>query len=312
MKGQFYSIMIALFIIPILALIVFYSQITTPSNIATNIRTDELQYFSESIEEDLSRFLQINGKRALVAAVNISASSGTGLDNASLRLAEAIENGTIYGNLIFADQKNLTGWEENISNIASESGFDINLSVLSFNVTQNDSFSVLFSTTVFINISDPTTGMGISKNMSVAEAVSIGGSQDPLYQIKTNGTVFRNIMKSPFDKIANPSTDLSNITTDIANGYYHSSTNGASFLDRLEGSVTLSPQYQPYGLESFVYLPDIVNPSTSSGDLDYEYWTNAHGYLLINTFQMPAYPWFRIGNLAGNDYGINSLLNMTT
>jgi len=312
MKGQFYSIMIALFVIPILALILFYSQITTPQNIAASIRSDELQYFSKSIEEDLSRFLQINGKRALVAAANFTVTNGYGLKDAQANLTEAIENGTLNGNQIFADQKNLSVWVKNISDIALNSGFDINLTVLSLNVTQNDSFSVLFSATVYINISDATAEMGILKNMSVAEAVSVENIQDPLYPIKTNGTVFRTIKKSPFNKISNPSTDLSNLTSDINNKYYHSSTNGASYLDRLEGRAILSPQYQPYGLESFVYLPEFVSADLSLSDLDYQYWTNAHGYLLNNSLQIPAYPWFRINLTASYDYGINSLLNMTT
>lgn len=319
MKGQFYSIMIALFVIPILALILFYSQITTPQNIATSIRSDELQYFSKSIEEDLSRFLQINGKRALVAAANVSMTSGAGLDNASMRLIEVIKNGTLYGNKIFADQKNLSEWEKNISDIASGSGFTINftsVSNTSVDVTQNDSFSVLFSVTLYnVNISDATAGMGIFKNISVSSAVSIEGIDDPIFPIKTNGTVFRIIKKSPFNKIANPSTDLSNLTSNINNRYYHSSTNGASYLDRLEGKVNLSLQYQPYGLESFVYLPEFVIANPSLSDLDYQYWNNTHGYLLNNSVQSqnPALPsWFRIGSLTDNDYGLNALLNTTT
>jgi hypothetical protein len=314
MKGLFYSIMIALLMIPILALITFYSQSTTPSNIDTNIRANELQYFSESIEEDLSRFLQINGKRALVAAVNFTVTNGIGLKDAQTNLTEIIKYGTLNGTKVFADQKNLSEWIQGIRDIASESSFDINLTVLTFNVTQNDSFSVLFNTTVLLNISDIATKMGISKNMSVAEAVSIESMQDPLYQIKTSGTVFRNIKKSPFNKNTIPLAgvwNLSNLTSAIKDGYYYSSTKGPSFLDRLEGKVTLS---QPYGLESFVYLPSLINPDTSLSDLDYQYWTNVNGYLLNSSKDYspvldPIYSWFKIDCSAATDYGISSLLN---
>jgi len=312
MKGLFYSIMIALIIIPILALILFYSQTAIPQNIATKIRADELQYFSESIKEDLSRFLQINGKRALVAAVNASVSNGIGLDNASLRLIEVIENGTLYGNQTFADQKNFSVWEKNINDIALKSGFDINLTVLYLNVTQNDSFSVLFSTTVYINISDNRAGMSILKNMSIAEAISVENIQDPLYQIKTNGTIFRTIKKSPFSKISNPPTNLSNLTSDVFNRYYHSSTNGPSFLNRLEGKVTSSP----YGLDSFIYLPELAISNPSLSDLDYEYWTNIPGYLLNHSKDYdppldPIYNWIRISCSGAADYNINSSLDTT-
>lgn len=313
MKGLFYSIMIALFIIPILAMIVFYSQTAFPQNIAASIRADEMQYFSGSIEEDLARFLQINGKRALIATTNVSISSETGLDNASLRLTEVIENGTLYGNKIFADQRNLSEWEKNISNIASRSGFGIDLKVTSLNVVQNDSFSILFNATLYVNISDATAEMGILKNITVSEAITIEGIEDPLYPIKTNGNIFRSITKSPaspFNKIT--TSDLTNLTSDIKNSYYHNSTNGPSFLDRLEGKTT--NHYQPYGLESFVYLPDLISAGlpvySQLSDLDYQYWTSKNGCLLNESFQTdPVYHWFRM--CKNNAYVENDLLNTT-
>jgi len=305
-----------LFMIPFLGLMVFYSQVTTSQNVATNIRTDELKYFSDSIEGDLSRFLQINGKRALVAVINLTTQNGTALDNAPLRLAEVIENGTLYGNQTFADQKNLSTWEKNITDIASRSGFDINLTVLYFNVTQNDSFSILFSTIVYLNVSDDTAKIGILKNISVSEAISIENIMDPLYQIKTNGTIFRTIKKSPsipFNKITVSSSDMSNLTYDIKNYFYHNSTEGPSFLDRLEGKITNN--YQPYGLESFIYLQDFISAdltvNTLSSDLDYQYWKSNNGCLLNNSFQTdPVYHWFRI--CKNNAYVENGLLNDTT
>lgn len=317
MKGLFYSIMIALFLIPILALIVFYSQVTTSQNIAAVIRANEMQYFSESIEEDLSRFLQINGRRAVVAVINLTTQNGTALDNAPLRLAEVIENGTLYGNQTFPDQKNLSTWVQNISTIASRSGFNINLTLLSFNVTQNDSFSVLFNALFYLNISDASANVGVSKNMSAGAAVSIENVIDPLYQIKTNGAIFKTIKRSPsipFNKITFSSTDFINLTNDIKNDSYHNSTQGPSFLDRLEGKITNN--YQSYGLESFVYLPDMIGAglpvNTLSSDLDYQYWANVHGYYINSSYQTadPIYHWFRIST--NNNYIENDLLNTTS
>lgn len=318
MKGLFYSIMIALFIIPILALITFYSQTISPQNIDANIRADELQYFSNSIEEDLSRFLQINGKRALISAVSRVVTTGTPLDDSSLRLTEVIDNGTMYGNKIFSDQRNLTMWEDNISAIAAGSGFNLSFSGASVDVTQGDSFNVLFTATIYnVNISDVNVGMGILKNISVSSAVSLDGMEDPIFPLKTGGSFTKSIGISPFNKIASPFTDLGNLTLDIKNGYYHSSTKGASFLERLEGKVTTTDcAAVGCGLESFIYLPDLTGSYQSStlSDLDYQYWTNARGYLLNSGSRGydPVYQWFRIGNLADNDYGINSLLDLTT
>lgn len=318
MKGLFYSIMIALFVIPILALIVFYSQVTTHQNIAINIRANELQYFSESIEEDLSRFLQINGKRALVATVNYTMENGIGLKDAKANLTEIIENGTLNGTKIFSDQRNLSEWVHNISDIASRSGFDINLTVLTLNVTQNDSFSVLFSTVAYINISDDTTKIGIEKNISAGAAVSIENMIDPLYHIRTNGKIFKTIKKSPyipFNKITLLLLDFTNLTNDIDNNYYHNSTQGPSFLDRLENKITNNHEY---GLESFVNLENLqdagITVNYQLSDIDYQYWGSSHGYYINNTYWNPIYHhdnnWLRLAY--DNAYVDNNLLNTTS
>lgn len=409
MKGLFYSIMIALFIVPFLAMIMFYSQTEAIQNIDINIRSEELQYFSDSIEKDLIRFLQINGKRALISASSEVVTNGIGLRDASANLTEMLEYGTLDGNPApLVDEKNFMTWKENISNIAANSGFNILFINNTTMVTQNDSFSVLFSFSIYVNISDEIAGMFILKNISVDVPVSLEGIEDPIYQLKTYGGVSRIISISPFNKKTTPlvagqnasgyatgyafnksasalvsgdanasrilvtddltaagptkisiaasfagvvsendikipdelmgksitgatnamkliknetkiyldSTtkkvwDLSNITSDIKNGYYHGSNKSASFLDRLEGNVTLSVKYQPYGLESFVYTPYLTSPNLQSSVLDYQYWTDVSGNLLRNGNLQSydyVYSWFRISNLAENDYGINDLI----
>ena len=328
MKGQFYSIMIALFIIPILALIIFYSQTQIPQTIGTSIRADELQYFSQSIEEDLMRFLQINGKRALIAAVNMTVSTGKGLNNASAGLAEMIENGTLNGAQPFTDEKNMSIWEKNISDIGSYQGFNVSfISSPIVNVTQGDSFNILFNKTVYVNVSDFATSMYVLKNITVAAFVSVEGIEDPLYANNSFANVSVLIRKSPFNKnttSAGEVWNLSNLSSNIINSYYFSSTKGASFLDRLQGNITLSPIYQPYGLESFIFLPNMTNQLNTFSVLDYQYWAETHGYFLnesksynpaLDTFvfdNVKIYNWFRIGNLADDDYGINQTLNLTS
>jgi len=403
MKGIFYSLMIALFLISFLALIIFYSQSQT-QNIDINIRANELEYFSKSVEKDLTRFLEIHGKRALISAVSKIVVNGTGLDNAQIRLAELITNGTLYNEPApLVDTSNLQTWKINISNIASNMGFNVEFKNIEINVTQNDSFNVLFNIKLNVNISDETVSMGILKNVTTSALVSIEGIEDPLYPLKTYGRVVRFIKVSNVSKNTKPlvtgqnssgigvsgeafvkldfqafdvnsskilvtntiaskesiasgfagvvsETDitipqgfskpiisgangatgiiknntrvyvdittkkvwgLSNLTSDIKNGYYHSSNEGASFLDRLEGNLTLSPKYQ-YGLESFIYLPDLTNANLQVNSqlsvLDHRYWKNIAGSSIRNGNYDLVYTWFKIDSQYATLYGINELI----
>jgi len=75
---------------------------------------------------------------------------------------------------------------------------------------------------------------------------------------------------------------IQNLIEDTENKYYHSSTDGASFLDRLEGELFVQDKYKiaanPIGLESFVdkdYLSRLDIPvRDSQTNIDYLYFSN--------------------------------------
>ena len=400
MKGIFYSLMIALFIIPLLALIIFYSQSQT-TNIDINIRANELQYFSESVEKDLIRFIEINGKRALISAVSYVVTNGVGLDDAQLRLSEMMANGTLYGSPApLVDEKNLLIWEQNISYIASNLGFNIEFKDVKLNITQNDSFHILYNVSVYVNISDENSKMGVLKNMTTSSVVSVEDIEDPIFPLKTFSRVFRFIKISTLNKSTDPLAtgqnssgsitgyafiksnfqasdvnssrilvtnsisgkeaiasqfkgvvsetdiiipssftgsaiitgatdatnliknetkiyldaatmkvwDLNNLTLDVKNHYYHISSKGASFLDRLEGRVNLSEKYK-YGIETFVDLRELPSELVKSTNsiLDYEYWNNVMGTSIRNGNYDDIYNWFKVSPESANNYGISML-----
>jgi hypothetical protein len=403
MKGLLYSIMISLLLIPILGLVIFYSQSSQIRNIDIDIRANELEYFTKSIEKDLTRFLEINGKRAMISAVSNVIINGVGLDSAQLRLAEMIENGTLYGNVApLIDTSNLGSWKVDVENIASKAGFNVEFENIQIYINQNDSFNVLFSANVTINISDKLETMGIEKVIISNALVSIENIEDPSFPLNTYSRVLRFIEKSNVskdnsflvqglnssgyvsgdsfvidssdltigyaDKILVTDTvagkeaiasvfkgivsegdivipagltgkaitgasgarnkirnntkiyldqntkkvwDLSNLTMDIANGYYQSSENGASFLDRLEGNIMLSPKYM-YGIETFVYLPDLTDAdlpvNTLASCIDYQYWQDVAGSGIRNGNYDTVYNWFKIDNNNAIIYGIGDLI----
>lgn len=403
MKGLLYSIMISLMLIPMLGLIIFYSQASTTRNIDVDIRANELEYFTKSIEKDLTRSLEINGKRSMISAVSNVIIDGVGLDSAPLRLAEMIENGTLYGvTAPLVDTSNLQFWKLKVEDIASESGFNVDFDNIQIYINQNDSFNVLFSVNVTLNISDKLETMGIEKVITSNALVSIENIEDPSFPLNTYGRVLRFIRKSNAskdnsflvqglnssgyvsgdsfvinssdltvghaDKILVTDTvagkeaiasvfkgvvsegdvvipaglmgkaitgatdarskvrnntkiyldqntrkvwDLANLTQDIKNGYYQSSDSGASFLDRLEGNKTLSPEYA-YGIETFVYLPDLTDAdipvNTLASCLDYQYWQDIVGGEIRNGNYDPVYSWFKIDGNNAIIYGIGDLI----
>ncbi len=404
MKGLLYTIMAALLIIPVFGIIFFYSQVGE-TNIDISIRANELKYFVDSIESDLNRFIEISGKRALIAAVsNITVSGPSAVfEDAGLGLAELIQNGTIKGfEAPLVDTSNINRWEENVSDIASGSGFTLNFESIEVNVTQNDSFNLLFNIKILLNLSDKQVKMGVLRNITTSQLVSIERIEDPIFPLNTFGRVSRIIryynftnyakdlvegstaglgsvsgnattstispnsekifitdnMTQPIatlnsfggivseDPYVNPGLtvpyiagasgataiiqenqriyldfntkkvwDLKNLTDNIVYGYYRPSDKGASFLDRLEGRLTLSSKYEPHGLETVVNLEDILAMNLgvdyTFSCIDYKYWSNITGSAVRNGDYDPVFNWFKIDSEDNhpNIYGVSGLIS---
>jgi hypothetical protein len=401
MKGIFYSVMIALVLIPILSLVVFHSQIKA-ENVDISIRANELNYFIGSLETDLNKFAEIGGKRALVSAVSEVVTIGVSLDDAQAAIAEMVGNGTMNGDPApLVDTNNLQLWEDDVKNIAQNSGFELNFTTLGIGITQYSSFEVLLTVNLTLNISDPDASMGIVRNITGMSIISIENIEDPLFPLKSYGRVTRIIKNSNSSKeteylvqgtnssgfvsgdafvinssdlttgyptkilvtdtvagkeaiaavfkgvvsegdtivppelwgkavtgasgarqkIANNTKiyldettrkvwDLGNLTSDLAYGYYHNSSVGASFLDRLEGNTTLSPKYK-YGIETFINLEEFsiagVPVATTKSCLDHRYWNDIEGNEIRNGNYDTVFNWFRIDTSYADDYGIEEL-----
>lgn len=404
--------MAALIIIPIFGIMFFHSQIGQ-KNIDISIRANELKYFVDSIETDLGRFIEITGKRALISAVSNITVTGLPLDDAELRLAELIENGTLRGvPSPLVETNNLNTWEQKINTLANNAGFYLVLKGIEMNITQNDSFNISFKIKALVNISDTNAKMGVLRNITAISLVSIEGIEDPLFPLNTLGRVFRVIrfynftnyskalvqgINASFTSVSGNATiinssdltssdpnkilvtdvipndpgkiaiisgfkgvvaedsyvpngfskpyitgalnartliqenetiyldpkpytkrvwDLQNLTLTIQNDYYKPSTVGASFLDRLEGRLSLSGKYGQYGLESFVNLTEIASAlgqdytTNTLSCIDYKYWSDTPGKAIRNGNYDPVFNWFKIDSEDNHEiiYGVKDLI----
>ena len=119
--------------------------------------------------------------------------------------------------------------------------------------------------------------------------------------------------------------DLSAFITDLINGYYHVSSEGAGLLDRLEGSLRLSSKYNatPFsGLESFINplqlrryggeaFRTLVDQRISEGTscIDYKFldWDRSYpGKKLVWISQV--FTGFRLDDDVADRYGVGNLL----
>ncbi|MCX6767410.1 MAG: hypothetical protein NTY90_01605 [Candidatus Micrarchaeota archaeon] len=309
-RGFLYSIALLLFIIPIVFFISNYFAIASANDYEATIgiRGSEFASFVNSISSDLPRALLISGRNSVASAVSSVTGTGAPLDDAALRLEELALNGTLYGHA--AMNASLSRWAQRVQEIGRARGFETRMVFESLNARQLDSFSLEFSATVSINISDRVSSMNVFRTRHETALLPINGFEDPLYALETNGIMHRVISE------ANETVyGVAGVDRAIAQKYYLPAGDGASFLDRLEGATQVSEKYanlsqQPIGLETFVDVQELLDNGLEIKQdrtvVDHLYFneTAPPGYA-VNGSQ---YPLFRIDAEHAALYGVNGSL----
>ncbi|MDI6798522.1 MAG: hypothetical protein QMD12_00785 [Candidatus Aenigmarchaeota archaeon] len=328
-KGIIYSITSILFIIAISVVIIIYNSLSRSlgSDVSDKVVSDMINQFKKNAEADLEKAITIVGKRAILSAVNYTTTSGNALDDSVARLKELMENGTLYGDVsTFMLNNTIYNWTRRIQDIASATGFELSLNISPVEVRPYDSFNLIFKTNLTINISEKTGYVRIDRFVEKSVIVSIENFEDPLTALKTNGLYIKKIVRCPYENNHTFQVDstwnLQNLEDDIQNGYYHPSVQGASFLDRLEGSLTTTAKYQnlapgkTIGLEHFVNLQTLydlgIPINTNKTVVDHLYWdSNTYTSYRVNGLTID---WFRIDNETdgylthAQIYGVEQLL----
>ena len=202
-KGQAYSVIVLLIIIPILIFILGF--LSSSQDITTNrlelIVSDQMSQVAKNIEDDFSRAVQTAGRRALLAEVNRILLTGQPIDNATFRMEELMLNGSLYGNVsVIMFNNTVRDWRQKI--LSTPIGFERNISYYSIHIENLDGFHILVSFSLDINLSHKLSASKIQKSLLKNTSVSVIGLEDPLYVLNSAGNVQKQIMRYPYSSAA--------------------------------------------------------------------------------------------------------------
>ncbi len=311
-KGIVYSLITLLLVLPLFLFIITYLDTAGSRDEVTSlkIRGIEISNFANSISQDVPRILRITSKRALISALNEVDLNGTPLDDAQLRIRELMLNGTIYGSeSSFMDASSLQNWAERMQVRGSRLGLNTNISVTYLNVTPYDSFNLEFVMLLEVNASDTVGTVSIFRtyNQSYIIRLSLEGLEDSLYPLNTLGFVKRNIAEANFSVYGSWGVDEA-----IRQEVYVNSSEGGSYLDRMEGKTHLQAKYasqspRQIGLEGFVNLQKLgemgITIKGNQTNLDYLYFneTVSDGCTVTNS----SFSWLKLDSTTANRYNVS-------
>lgn len=202
LKGQFYSMIAIVVIIPILIFITgtMVSIQETKFSATEKIISDQLHIVEKSIEEDFHKGVEISIRRAFLALIDNQILNGSyyEVDESGNIIMELLENGTIYGEPNFIMTNNtLNEWKSRILEVST--GFDVDFT-FTYPTGLFDGTEIYGDYGMDIEVSDK---FGISKinktNVRKEYRISIEDLEDPIFPLGTNGLVRRKFKMYPYD-----------------------------------------------------------------------------------------------------------------
>ena len=309
MKGIFYSMIIFLFLMPVILYISLYLHTSEIENqlVSTKISGRQISGYANSISMDTKRALEMTTKRSLFVLQKMVYDRCSFIPNSKKRIEELIVNGTYDGNFSsFMENSSMVFWAGSIERIGESLGYNSKIRIDDVVVQPYDSFHLIAKLNITIKVNETAGSMRLDRKSQNQAIVSIDGLVDPLYFVST-GCVFDRIIR--YNGSIN---GVAGVDNSVAMSYFTSYENAPSFLDRLEGRTSkyYSGETNNIGMESIInikYLSDRgfdVSGYETKSHVDYLYFADAQGYPVNNS----KYEFLRLDSNHGMLYGVNLII----
>ncbi len=289
-KGMFFTLFVIVVLTLFLVSVSFYSFVKERKPIQTRITT--LNNLIDSIEKDMSRQLFISGYRGVVSLQSYITDRGGFIINTEESLKEALLNGSVNSTSMgLMEGYTLEDWKPKVEALGNKLNLDINYSILSVELVQDDPWSIKIRMEANFSIRDKTELARWERVKIIETMIKIDGFEDPIYLLNTNGLITNKFIRSPFSFFVS-GPDVSNLFNHTQNSYYIASSSAPSFLDRFEGKTSANTN----GIESIVNLNELSAqgiPLLNKPVVDYIYFSSSNpGSCNVLPNGMPS--WFKL------------------
>ena len=266
----------------------------------TGIRVSTMNNYIKSIELDLARGLYISTVRGVLSMDRYVAQNGLFLSDTESSIYELMENGTINSQVMpLMTASKISDWISRVKSKGLENNIITNFSNISYLVYQDDPWAISINISLNILINDTQNIASFYIYDTINTKIDIQRFEDPLYIVKTNGSLINTFNKTKYEGSYTPVA--SGLYNHVESQLYTTNPSAPSFLMRFEGNLSSSP----YGIESFVNKQRLsaqgISVYQERSDIDYIYWgQNPVDGEVVAGMQ----PWFRIDTSHKARYGL--------
>jgi hypothetical protein len=270
-KGIFFTILVVVILSLFLLTYTFYSGVTDRKSIQKRIET--MNNFLFSVEQDIPRQIFTSGFRIIFLFEKRVIETNTYITDLEGTFEEVFYQGTLYGQTneditLLMQGAKFSDIVDSIKEKGDKIGVDIDLLNPILTVEQEDPWNVKVSLTTTLQMVDKSELATWNRTARVSAFIPIEGFEDPIYSINT----WPNTITNPISRTPTEPLTSEDLLSHAENSYYIASTEAPSFLDRLEGKIT---EQNANGIESLVYIPEIIGATPGVSIVDHEYFSSS-------------------------------------
>lgn len=227
-------------------------------------RIGKASFFLESLFSDMDRSLKIATRRGVTGVTNEVIVNGESLNNFRENISEAVINGSLDGkDLNATENASLNEWSSRVSSIASESGYELNTSVV--NYTFSPDFMTLETRfEVRSNLYDPTTFVRFNRSGSATVIASYEDLEDTMILLRSEGRYPVNYRDCGFNTPANMIGTGSQNSTGYVQGDAVVNPSSISSVSNKSEKIVVATNIDSYSKAEVESFAGAVSDQTSS------------------------------------------------
>ncbi len=238
-----------------------------------NNRIMTLNNFVSSLEQDIPREIYISSYRAIFLIDKYELNNGVFVANVNDSLNELFFNGTINGTSeALMDDATFSSIEGFLSANAKKINANVVLQNPTISISQVSPWNMKVVFNITLSVKDKNNLAEWTRNSSVVTFIPVQNFNDPVYSVNTAGRIVNKINKTSYSNFVS-GADYTNLTNQFHNSLYMASVSAPSFLMRLEGNLSASPN----GIESLVNPQKLISQNIIvkyKSVVDYIYFSN--------------------------------------
>jgi len=264
-------------LVTIIILSLFMASYTTytffKDRSSINNRIMTLNNFVSSLEQDIPREIYISSYRAIFLIDKYELNNGVFVANVNDSLNELFFNGTINGTSeALMDDATFSSIEGFLSANAKKINANVVLQNPTISISQVSPWNMKVVFNITLSVKDKNNLAEWTRNSSVVTFIPVQNFNDPVYSVNTAGRIVNKINKTSYSNFVS-GADYTNLTNQFHNSLYMASVSAPSFLMRLEGNLSASPN----GIESLVNPQKLISQNIIvkyKSVVDYIYFSN--------------------------------------